>query len=112
MKRPQRLLCLALLASASLLASAASRAETVFERFAPRVLPIPVPVPVPIGGSVRIGSPGYDDGYYDRDDRYDRYERQERYERRHAPPPPPPRYWHRHHHHEPRYYGPPPRHWR
>lgn len=111
MKTPQRLICLALLATAGLLASAASHAETVFERFAPRVLPIPVPVPVPIGGSVRISSgPDYD--YDRRPDR--RYEYHERYEYRpYPPPPPPPPYWRHHHRHYdgPRYYGPPPRRW-
>jgi hypothetical protein len=73
--RTNRFVLIGLLAL-SLLAPAASQAETVFE---PRILPIPVPVPVPghfRGPDVRVSTPSVEirGGYY-YDDRYDRYDR-------------------------------------
>jgi hypothetical protein len=92
-----RTLLIALLTAISLLAPVASQAKTIFERFAPPLLPIPVPVPVLVPGHVRGGGEVWvsappvpvwrgDDYRHDwrhdrRDyDRYDRYEHHDHYD--------------------------------
>ena len=66
--RVRRVLFVVLLSGASLLASAA-QAKTIFERFAPPLLPVPVPVAL-------VSSSGWhDDGYRNEDRREWRRER-------------------------------------
>ncbi|MBS1208438.1 MAG: hypothetical protein H6R19_836 [Proteobacteria bacterium] len=88
-----RTLLIALLTATSLLAPVASQAKTIFERFAPPLLPIPVPVPVLVPGHVRGGGevwvsappvPVWRGDDYRRERRYDRREwREDRRDWRH-----------------------------
>lgn len=50
--KTSRFLLFSLLTSVGILASASGQARTIFERYAPPLLPLPVPVPVPV-------APGY-----------------------------------------------------
>lgn len=92
--KKQNLLCIALLATASLLAPTISQASSV-RNYGPAVS-IPL-VSGPVGASITIGTPGYAyrEGY--RDD----YRYRPRHVHRHAPP----RYYYAP---PPRYYAPPP----
>ena len=82
-----RSLLIALLTATSLLVPVASQAKTIFERFAPPLLPIPVPIPVPVPGHIRGGGdvwvstppvPVWRKDYYERDRHYDRDWRDDR----------------------------------